>query len=112
MTTVPDGESAAQIDFDLSAWTNPIEISFRHGEEGEFEHPGWPNGGGNGTLRTWCVAGQYFADTKAELKALLARFPRGSTFAFPTYISTDAAEFQKFFDDLSAFVEQHGMKLV
>ena len=46
------------------------------------------------------------------MKTLLARFPRGSTFALPTYISTDAAEFQRFFDELREFVDKYGMKLV
>lgn len=105
-------QALQEIDFALSAWTDPIKISFLQGEEGEFEHPGWPSGGGNGTFCTWCVADQYFADTKAELKTLLARFPRGSTFALPTHVSTDAVEFRKFFDELSTFVENRGMKLV
>jgi hypothetical protein len=109
-------QATAEVAFSLGAWTDPIEISFRQGEESEFEHPGWPNaGGGDGPPfvdDTWYVASQYHADSKAELKALLARFPRGSRFALPDYVSTDPVEFERFFDELRGFVEARGMTLI
>ncbi|HEY5314683.1 MAG TPA: HEAT repeat domain-containing protein [Pirellulales bacterium] len=99
------------IDFALRGWTDPIVISFQQGDEGEFEHHGWPSAGSSGSMGTWEVAG-YGADSKATLKALLARFPRGTTFALPTYVSTDPVEFQTFFNDLSEYVARRGMRLV
>lgn len=108
-------QATQEIEMHLISWTDPIRIDCHRGGEGEFEHAGFPMAGGGsepGHVEDWWYVADYGALSKAELKAVMARFPRGTTFALPTYVSTDPAEFQRFFDELNTSVQQHGMKLV
>jgi hypothetical protein len=94
-------------------WESPLRIRFYPVHDSEFEHLQWPTAGSNGPMvdtDAWLVA-HYLAKSPAELKALLARFPRGTAFALPR-VSTDADEFARFFNDLRQHAEQHGMKLI
>ncbi len=60
---------------------------------------------------TWSVL-RYFAEGTESFRQLLARFPKGTTFAFPTGMLGDGATEERVFDEFAHFLAAHDSKLV
>ena len=106
--------SQQHVDRMLDDWREPVAIHFNAGTDGEFPSAAPPKFYAMpfpAVDNQWWVT-QYFAHSFADLKKLLARFPAGTTFGFPTGILTDAMAEQRLFDDLQESLAPHGMKLV
>jgi hypothetical protein len=99
------------IDARLNEWREPVAIHFQAGGDSEFPsaRPAWQRG--QPAYDCWHVA-QYSAYSLAELKKLLARFPAGTTFTFPTGMLTDADAEERLFADLKREVALHGLGLI
>jgi hypothetical protein len=101
----------AQVDRLLDKWREPIAISFNSGSQSEFPSARERIYRGRPDNDYWYVA-QYSAESLAGLKKLLARFPKGTTFSFPTGMLTDAEAEQRLFRELQQHVAAHGLELV
>ncbi len=102
------------VDEMLDHWREPVAIHFNPGTDGEFPSAARAKSYAfpfPAVENQWWVT-QYFAHSLADLKKLLARFPAGTTFGFPTGILTDPVAEQRLFDDLQESLAPHGMKLV
>jgi hypothetical protein len=55
---------------------------------------------------------RYSAKSLAELKKLMACFPAGTTFTFPSGMLTDTGAEERLFADVQRDVASHGLKLV
>ncbi|MBC8869340.1 MAG: hypothetical protein H8E44_07970 [Planctomycetes bacterium] len=99
------------VDSRLYSWREPVAIQFQEGTESEFLSTHRSFHRGNPSYDCWYVA-QYTAYSLAELKKLLARFPKGTTLSFPTGMLTDAQADERLFTDLQQHVASHGLKLV
>jgi len=102
-----------RVDYVLDRWREPMAIQFSSGSESEFPsvRPPVTSFGSPPRNDRWHLA-QYSAYSLAELKKLLARFPKGTTLSFPTGMLTDAQAEQRLFADLQQHVASHGLKLV
>jgi hypothetical protein len=99
------------VDYLLDFWRQPIAISFQPGSESEFPTAREILQYGQPESDYWYV-GRYSAKSLAELKDLLARFPAGTTFSFPTGMLTDTGAEERLFVKLQRDVASHGLKVV
>lgn len=100
-----------QVDHLLAAWGEPIPIRFSSGRVSEFSSAPASLYRGAPAYDNWYVA-QYSAESLAELKSLLARFPNGTSFSFPAGMLTDESAEERLFGELEQHLAAHGLKLV
>jgi hypothetical protein len=104
-------EGREHVDYLLGFWRQPITIGFQPGSESEFVNARELYLRGQPESDYWHV-GRYSAKSLAKLKKLLARFPAGTTFTFPTGMLTDPDAEERLFTELQREVASHDLKLV
>jgi hypothetical protein len=106
--------SQADVERCINAWQGPVAIKFSPGDDGEFGSAdgGAPGDGLSGSPDedTWTVA-QYFAQSLADLKKLLVRFPADTTFLFPVHALNDPQAEERLFTELQECLAPSGSKL-